>query len=201
MKSIRFVDRLIDGVVTSLIRSRQLLLKTIVGVFLIASILIASTWHNLRESRDYHVQRGVDASINQARLLSYELNTEMRLIDNALSTIAHEFHQAGATAQTFESAVTNQAALLPFSKAVRVADANGMVRLGLLPNEQPFSIADRAYFEEVKRSDKMVISEPLVSHSFKEWSVVLSRRLEGENGTFKGAVFVVLDVEHFRKLF
>ncbi len=201
MKSIRFVDRLIDGVVTSLIRSRQLLLKTVVGVLLIASILIASTWHNLRESRDYHVQRGVDASINQARLLSYELNTEMRLIDNALSTIAHEFHQAGATAQTFESAVTNQAALLPFSKAVRVADANGMVRLGLLPNEQPFSIADRAYFEEVKRSDKMVISEPLVSHSFKEWSVVLSRRLEGENGTFKGAVFVVLDVEHFRKLF
>ncbi len=201
MKSIRFVDRLIDGVVTSLIRSRRLLLKTVVGVFFIAAILIASTWHNLRESRGYHVQRGVDASVNQARLLSYELNTEMRLIDNALSTIAHEFYQSGATAQTFESAVIKQAALLPFSKAVRVADANGMVRLGLLPDEQPFSIADRVYFEEVKRSDKMIISEPLISRSFKEWSVVLSRRLESANGTFKGAVFVVLDVEHFRNLF
>ncbi len=76
-----------------------------------------------------------------------------------------------------------------------------MVRLGLLPGEQPFSIADRAYFAEVRQSDKMVISEPLISHSFKEWSVVLSRKLVGPDGTFQGAVFVVLDVAHFRRLF
>jgi hypothetical protein len=73
------------------------LLKTIAGVVFIASILIAITWHNLNESYDYHVQRGVDASVNQARLLSYELNTEMRLIDNALATIAQEFQEAGSS--------------------------------------------------------------------------------------------------------
>ena len=201
LHSISWGDRLIDGLVRSLIQSSQLLLKTIAGVVFIAMILIAMTWHNLRESRDYHVQRGVDAAINQSRLLSYELNTEIRLIDNALATIAHEFQLVGTTEQKFETAVVNQRALLPFSRAVRVADAAGMVRLGLLPGEQRFSIADRAYFKEVKGSDKMVISEPLISHSFKEWSLVLSRKLEAADGTFKGAVFVVLDVEHFRKVF
>jgi uncharacterized membrane protein (UPF0127 family) len=34
-------------------------------------------------------------------------------------------------APEFENAVINQRALLPFSKAVRVADESGMVRLGL----------------------------------------------------------------------
>ena len=201
LKSPRWADRLIDGLLRSLIQSGQLLLKTVIGIVFIASILIAMTWHNLRESYTYHVQRGVDAAVNQSRQLSYELNTEMRLIDNALATIAHEFQLAGTTKQKFETAVINQRALLPFSKAVRVAEADGMVRLGLLPGEQPFSIADRAYFEEIKRSDKMVISEPLISHSFKEWSVVLSRKLEAADGSFKGSVFVVLEVEHFRKLF
>jgi len=201
LKSSGFVDRLINGLVISLIQSRQLLLKTVLGIVFIATVLVATTWHNLRDSHKYHVQRGVDAAVNQARLLSYELNTEMRLIDNALATIAHEFQQTGSTAQKFEAAVTNQRALLPFSKAVRVADVSGMVSLGRLPGEQPFSIADRTYFDEVRNSDKMVISEPLISHSFNEWSVVLSRKLVGADGAFQGAVFVVLDVEHFRKLF
>ena len=145
-KKVGFIDQLINGLVESLIQSRQLLLKTIAGVVFIASILIAITWHNLNESYDYHVQRGVDAAANQARVLSYELNTEMRLIDNALATIAHEFQETGSSTREFENAVVNQRALLPFSKAVRVADEAGMVRLGLLPGEHPFSINEREYF-------------------------------------------------------
>ena len=200
-KRVSSIDQLIDGLVRSLIQSRCLLLKTIVGVVFIASILIANTWRNLNESYDYHVQRGVDASVNQARLLSYELNTEMRLIDNALATIAQEFQETGLTAPQFENAVINQQALLPFSKAVRVADESGMVRLGLLSGERPFSIKDRGYFDALKHSNQMVISEPLISHSFRQWSLVLGRKLESRDGAFKGAVFVVLEVEHFRKLF
>ncbi|MFN3735255.1 diguanylate cyclase [Comamonas testosteroni] len=200
-KKVSFIDQLIDGLVKSLIQSRYLLLKTIAGVVFIASILIAITWHNLHESYDYHVQRGVDASVNQARLLSYELNTEMRLIDNALATIAQEFQEAGSTAPEFENAVINQRALLPFSKAVRVADESGVVRLGLSSGERPFSIKERGYFDALKHSNQMVISEPLISHSFRQWSLVLGRKLESRDGAFKGAVFVVLEVEHFRKLF
>ena len=200
-KKVGFIDQLINGLVKSLIQSGQLLLKTVVGVVFLASILIAATWYNLRESYDYHIQRGVDAAVSQARLLSYELNTELRLVDNALATIAHEFQETGSRTREFENAVVNQRALLPFSKSVRVADEAGMVRLGLLPGEQPFSISERAYFEVVKSSDQMVISEPLISRSFREWSVILSRKLEAPDGTFKGVVFVVLEVEHFRTLF
>ncbi len=200
-KKVSIFDQLSDGFVKSLSQSKKLLLKTVAGVLLIASLLIATTWLNLNESYDYHVQQGVDAAVNQARLLSYELNTEMRLVDNALATIAYEFQEAGSTTPDFEDTVINQRALLPFSKSVRVADATGMVRLGLLPGEQPFSIADRAYFATLKQSDHMVISEPLISHSFKEWSIVLGRKLESSDGTFKGVVFVVLEVDHFRNLF
>lgn len=200
-KRASIIDQLRDGLVKSLTQSRPLLLKTVAGIAFIAAILIAATWYNLHDSYDYHVQRGVDAAVNRARLLSYELNTEMRLIDNALATIAHEFQETGSTTKEFEDTVANQRSLLPFSKAVRVADVNGMVHLGLLPGEQPFSINERAYFEAVKSSDHMVISEPLVSRSFKEWSVILSRKLETPDGTFKGVVFVVLEVAHFRNLF
>nr|WP_314352946.1 diguanylate cyclase [Comamonas thiooxydans] len=200
-KKVSLIGLLINGLTTSLIQSRQLLLTTVAGVIFVASILIATTWHNLDDSYDYHVQRGVDEAVHQARLLSYELNSQMRLIDNALATIAYEFQEAGSTSSEFESVVKNQHVLLPFSRAVRVADSNGMVSMGLLPGEPSFSIGDRTYFEAVKNSDQMVISEPLISHSFKEWSIVLARKLETPDGTFKGAVFVVLDVEHFRKLF
>lgn len=129
-KKVSLLDQLINGVVKSLIQSRRLLLKTVAGVVFIASILIAATWFNLRESYDYHIQQGVDAAVNQARLFSYELNTEMRLVDNALATIAYEFQESGSTESELENTVINQRALLSFSKSVRVADASGMVRLG-----------------------------------------------------------------------
>ena len=43
-------------------------------------------------------------------------------------------------------------------------------------------MGDRDYFAQARTTDQMVVSEPLVSHSFGKWSIVLARRLLSEDG-------------------
>jgi diguanylate cyclase (GGDEF)-like protein len=89
---------------------------------------------------------------------------------------------------------------VPFVTALRVTDARGQVMLTANEEEPAFSVADRAYFERARFSDQMVVSDPLVSHSFHKWAIVLARRLQSGDGEFQGIVYAVVAAEHFQSL-
>ncbi|ROR01030.1 sensor domain-containing diguanylate cyclase [Delftia acidovorans] len=186
--------------------SDKVLLRLVLGNLLVAGLLGLATWLSLRANHQADLDLGVAVTRNQARSLSLELNAEMRLVDNALATVAGRYRSrslegADVAALALYEILQEQRALVPFVTALRVTDANGQVLQSANEEEPAFSVAERGYFDRARNTDRMVVSDPLVSHSFKKWAIVLARRLQSGDGDFQGIVYAVVAAEHFQSLF
>jgi diguanylate cyclase (GGDEF)-like protein/PAS domain S-box-containing protein len=176
----------------------------VLGILGVAALMVVTTLINLRSSRSEEIDHVREAADNLANGLSVEVAAEMRLVDNSLSTITARY-AAGKDALSREAALATalreQTPLLPFADALRVADAQGHVSIGLSSDEDPFSIADRPYFRQAREGGGTVVSEPIFSRAFKDWCVIVARPLRADDGEFRGVVYAVLASSHFHELF
>jgi diguanylate cyclase (GGDEF)-like protein len=184
----------------------KVLRRLVLGNLLVASLLGLATWLGLRATHQADMDVGVAVTENQARSLSLELTAEMRLVDNALASVAHHFrHRASEEGQrsalSLYEVLQEQRGLVPFVTALRLTDAKGRVIQLSNEDEPSFSVVDRDYFLQARQTDRMVVSDPLISHSFHRWAIVLARRLQASDGSFQGVVYAVVSADHFRKLF
>lgn len=187
-------------------RSHKLLHRIVLGNLLVAALLCFATWLGAHANYRADMDLGVAVTRHQARSLSLELAAEVRLVDNALSSIASRYRARsldGLSAANFAlyEMLQEQRALIPFVTALRITDSAGEVLITPSEIDVPFSVAERAYFAQARETDRMVVSEPLISHSFGKWSIVLARRLQAEGGQFQGIVYAIVAAEHFHQLF
>lgn len=177
----------------------------VLGNLLVAAVLVLATLINLHGSREEELDRVRETADNLAKGLSIELAAEIRLVDNALTTISSRYAaEAGDAAgheQTLLQSMREQNQLLPFAGAMRAAGADGRVTIGLAPAEQVFSIADRDYFQRARQGHATVISEPIFSRPLQDWCIIVARPLRTDAGEFRGIVYVVLASAHFHQLF
>lgn len=170
----------------------------------VAATLVWGAWQSLANSRDADEAAARQTATNLANSLSIEVGAELRLIENALTTVSLGLTSAANTREglrAVEKIVVEQRQLLPHVAALRFADAHGAVLAGLAPGERQINIGQRPYFEDARRSDAMVLSEPLVGLVTDEWSIVLARRLQGEDGIFHGVVYALVTARHFSERF
>ncbi|MEG2047207.1 MAG: sensor domain-containing diguanylate cyclase [Comamonas sp.] len=187
-------------------RSSQLLRRIVLGNLLVAALLCFATWFSMHANYRADMDLGVAVTRHHARSLSLELDAELRLVDNALSSLASRYRTRSldglpAANLALYEMLQEQRALIPFVTALRTTDREGEVLTPPSEIDEPFSVADRAYFAQARVTDQMVVSDPLVSHSFNKWSVVLARRLQSDDGSFQGIVYAIVAAEHFHQLF
>ena len=113
---------------------------------------------------------------------------ELRLIDNALATMAERYaktaHAADRT-RVLAQMLDEQRELLRHVSALRVADATGEVLTpGEAPLTAPIRLGDRSYFDRARARDATVVSEPLRCRVTGEWCIVAARRLINADGQF-----------------
>lgn len=180
----------------------------IAGNLAVAGLLIAATVINLRVSHDIDLERARDATVNLANVLGGELTTELRLIDNAMTSIAQRYRSEAHRShrdRLLQEELEEHARMLPFASALGSANAAGLVTPTRGPrpasNAPAPSIADRDYFAAARSSDGLVISEPLLSRASGEWSLVAARRLQDEDGRFMGVIYATLSSDDFRRRF
>jgi PAS domain S-box-containing protein len=93
---------------------------------------------------------------------------------------------------------------LPDALGLRVVDAGGAIRYavnGVMADQA--NIADRAHFTRL-RDDPDVglnISKPVLGRVEQQWVVTLSRRIDNPDGSFAGAVYVAVALDHFSRSF
>lgn len=187
-------------------RSHKLLHRIVLGNLLVAALLCFATWLGVHANYRADMDLGVAVTRHQARSLSLEMAAEVRQVDNALSSIASRYRTRsldGLSAANFTlyEMLQEQRALIPFVTALRITDSAGEVLITPSEIDVPFSVAERAYFAQARETDRMVVSQPLISHSFGKWSIVLARRLQAEGGQFQGIVYAIVAAEHFHQLF
>ena len=186
--------------------SKTVLRRIVLGNLLVAFLLCLANGLSMHANYQAYMELGVAVTRNQSRSLGLELTAELRLVDNALSSIASRFRTRSidglpAAQSALEETLQEQRALIPFVTALRTTGPDGQVLL--VPSEvtEPFSIESRPYFEQARHTDQMVVSSPLVSLSFDKWAIVLARRLQDADGGFQGVVYAVVAAEHFQRLF
>ena len=177
---------------------------TAVGALLIGLALFAATWASLDAARRSDLARARDAADNVAHALGIEIASELRLVENALTSVALAYrHQTDTrpAAERLRAAVAEQHALVPFASALRATDAAGAVVVGLPQGSAPVFVGDRDYFVQARAAPGAIVSEPVFSRLTQEWGIVVALRLQSRSGEFGGVVYAVLLASHFQRLF
>ena len=177
---------------------------TLFGALLIGLALFLATWASLDAARRSDLARAKNAADNVAHGLGIEIASELRLVENALTSVALDYRHETDTrpvAERLRHAIQEQHGLVPFASALRATDASGTVVAGLPQGSAPVFVGDRDYFAQARASSRHIVSEPLFSRVSQEWGIAVALRLQSPSGEFSGIVYAVLLASHFQRLF
>ena len=175
------------------------------GSLLVALLLCAATLLNLRAGEQEARRRAQGVAANLSISVASDINAELNLVANALSTITRQIGREDALANGQPSdasmrLVREQAALVPFVSGLRIADRRGDVSAAST-GALPINVADRPYFQQAQRSAGAVLSDPLVSRVLGQWTLIMARRIETPGGEFRGVAYAVITARHFQRMF
>ncbi|MBS1191903.1 MAG: multi-sensor signal transduction histidine kinase, partial [Rhodocyclaceae bacterium] len=178
------------------------------GNVLAISLLVVLIGLMLHEDRAIYRERAVLTTRNLAQVLQHNIGALIAKTDVSLQTIAHEVDRqaarGGLDGRALDNILAQQKALLPELAFMRIADASGNIRYGLVGMPSPpIVVADRGYFIDARQNADagLVIDGPMTSKITGRWVVVLSRRLNLPDGSFMGVVYAGIEIGHFQELF
>ena len=177
-------------------------------VLLLNLFVIALACVLLAQNRNqYHKQAAIVAQ-NISQVLEHNISGIIGSIDQTLLATGYEAQRqlatGGIVSGEINDYIARQYSLLPGLEALRIADARGTVRYGMgIALQTPISIADRQYFQQLRDQPHagLVISKPMIGRISGKWVVSVGRRVEDRDGRFCGAVYAVLALDEFRRMF
>jgi signal transduction histidine kinase len=146
-------------------------------------------------------------ALNVAKLIANNLENSFDQLDAMLMSIGRQYVDGLAGGQEQKSLLARhmeqQIADYPFVARIFVADPSGRMVLGggaFKGGLNAAEISDRAYFKRAAEGGRGLNFEGPVKSKFGgEWVIVLSRRLESQNGDFLGVVGASIPVVSFEK--
>jgi len=179
--------------------SRRLYLGT-----LVLNVFVVALWlPSVLQSYDEHRAEAAGLTRGMVAVLQRDIASSIGRIDLALAAVADETTRETAGFARAEKVMTAMFPRLPDTANMGIADADGRVVTwtGRLP-KQPITLADRAYFAEIKNAPtaSLVITERLKGRITGTPQIVLVRRLERADGSFAGAAYAIVTVDHLEEM-
>jgi diguanylate cyclase (GGDEF)-like protein len=134
----------------------------------------------------------------KADLILREVQRNVRQQDMRLAHGA-----SGLRKQQFHGLMKSQIDSVPEMDISAVIDAKGDYIYSSFDPVPNINVNDRDYFKH-QRDDAtagLVISPPLISHRTGKWTIILSRRLNFDDGSFAGIVICTLNLDYFQRFF
>jgi diguanylate cyclase (GGDEF)-like protein len=178
----------------------------------LGAIVLAIFWLGIW----YQVQGEFDAArktanqdlTNYSRVFDEHIIRTIRELDKAL-LIARKLYLKTRQSMPYDEAVSQRlpdpTLLSDISFQLAMIDRNGILRgttIGAHPPE-PINLADREHFKvhEAGRDDTLFISKPVLGRRSGRWSVQLTRRIDGPDGTFEGVLVASMDPDYFGRFY
>lgn len=177
----------------------------VLGNLLVALVLCVATALSLQATRSAERARAAEVADNLAHSVSIEVGAELRLVDNALASIAqrlptHPEANTPATIQGLAAAIREQAPRVPFVSTIHFVDRQG--RISPLPRGQASrQIDDLGFLQQVLASDTPVLSPPRPSPAVGEWAVMRAQRVMGPDGQPCGILVAEITSDQFAQAF
>jgi PAS domain S-box-containing protein len=106
--------------------------------------------------------------------------------------------------ERLDEVLANRSAGVRQIRLITITDAQGIQRYRSRGSSPPhLDVSDRSYFiaQRDGTAAGLFMSEPLITRSEGRAGIVLSRRLEDENGSFAGVVTAIVDLENLEKFY
>jgi PAS domain S-box-containing protein len=136
-----------------------------------------------------------------AKQTEYTLQTSDLVLRDTAAWYQTEHPVPGSIA---DNKLAARAAGLPQVREIRIIDEHGMPRFRSreLPGDSS-ALSDRAYFIAHRDHPDLgvVLSDPLITQMEHRPAVVMSRRLQKQDGSFDGVVQAVVDLEAFQQVY
>ncbi|MCE5182442.1 MAG: PAS domain S-box protein [Betaproteobacteria bacterium] len=180
----------------------------LVGLVGIVALLVLGLANEYQEA-DKHAQVEVKnlsrlleehalATVQKADLLLRDIQGDVRPGDMRLAREANT-----PRARELHASLKFHRETVPDISVLHLTNAKGEHIHSSISPLPHIDIADRPYFQR-QRNDAaagLVISPPLISRTTGKWTLILTRRLNFEDGGFAGVALAVLDMDRFQKLF
>ncbi len=171
--------------------------------------LLLMTGFLLRASYLQQIVEAESETQNLVGVLESRLSSEFSRVNGMLTFIANEvrsdpFHRrSAAVSATKTQHLVRMVTTFPELAGLFAFDANGTMQMTSDPRVKSFSVADRPHFQMLRDHPKtsIVFSEPLLSRSTGQWSMIQSRSIRDDAGRFLGTVNAVLHIDVFSDLF
>jgi PAS domain S-box-containing protein len=188
------------------IRFRRLRLGIVVlGLLVIFAFAASSAYDAWRAYRNSLAATDREIS-NVAKALAEQTAWSWQGIDLLLRDTARWYHHDSSkiAPERLDEVLANRTAGAPQLRLITIADANGIQRHRSRGSAPPnLDVSDRAYFiaQRDSAATGLFISEPLITRSENRVGIVLSRRLEGDNGEFAGVVTAIVDLADLERFY
>ena len=191
---------------TGSIRFRRLRVGIgVLGALALLAFVAASLYDAWRSYR--HSVVATDREIgNLAASLAEQTSWTWQEVDLLLDDTARWYRNDSRDIppERLGEALARRSAAVRQVSLVTIVDAQGIQRYRSRGTSPPnLSVADRSYF--VAQRDRTVtgffMSEPLVTRSENRAAVVVSRRLEGDNGEFAGVITAIVNLDDLKQFY
>lgn len=187
--------------------SRKLQFRLVAGIVIINLLVFCLAGVSLYQSWDQFHQRATTEAGNHLQILERDIASSLDRVDFAFLSVADQFEQQNSDTASDQIELSKTIARVfarqPDLEAVRIANAEGTVAIGSGKLSAPaFSIADREYFRQLRDNPQagLVVTKPLQGKIGGKWGVILARRLNKQDGSFGGLVYVGFLLERFRQI-
>ena len=177
----------------------------IIGIF----ALLGFSLYNEYQDVTKHAQVEAD---NISQVLGQEVLATFKKSDLLLREIQRNVRPSdmrehpvngNARKQILHALMKSQIQNVPEVDVLNVINAKGDYIYSSIDQVPKINVTDRDYFKTLRDSATagLVISPPLISHRTGKWTIILSRRLNFEDGKFAGIVISVLNLNYFEQFF
>jgi diguanylate cyclase (GGDEF)-like protein/PAS domain S-box-containing protein len=163
-----------------------------------ACILGVVVWKAL-EAKSAALARGATDIQNLAHSLAEHAGHTIQAADIAMSGMVDSLKYRNPVPERFNKYLAETVAALPQIREIGVLDADGNWRYASLAETPRYNNADRPYFAYHRDStDKALrINEPLQSRLTGRPTILLSKRVFKEDGSFGGVLTAAIEADYF----
>ena len=163
-----------------------------------ACVLGVLVWKAL-EAKATALAHGSADVQNLAHSLSEHTSHTIQTVDIAMSGMVDSLKYRDPVPERFNKYLADTADTLPQLRGIGVIDADGNWRYSSLPETPRHNVSDRSYFPHHRDTPgkALRISEPLQSRLDDKSSIVLSKRVTRQDGSFGGVVAASIDKDYF----
>ncbi|MES2317167.1 MAG: ATP-binding protein [Pseudomonadota bacterium] len=188
---------------------KALLIRLVIGAILANALACALVGAYLVKSRSGYEEQALTTADNLSRALEINYTGRLDKINVALFALANETERHLATGN-YNPAELNAYMLrhrtaTPELDGLWVSNRDGWIHEGTrVTAGKPIDIRDREYFrrQAQQHATGLVLSKPVMGRVTKEWSILMSRRINQPDGGFAGIALGSLPfVKEFNGIF